>query len=235
MAGSENGVSGVLGKLMPTQSEDSGAPKKKMSRQKARLARRDAAAAQMRADAEQEVVDENNQEAADEAKALKEACDELDVTLCEVRGSTHPDCAGWALVCGRTDPVCTRRSPISSMCGTLRRSRTRTTCCAWPLRGTCASTVPTLCRSSRTWTSRRQASRARTLPSPSSCSTATRWSRRPHGAASPRSSRSPRCSTRRSTSCSRACRWSRSATSSTRRRCLSRTTSSSLAWARYVL
>ncbi|WFD44104.1 ubiquitinyl hydrolase 1 [Malassezia psittaci] len=62
---------------------------KKVSRQKARLARRDAAAAQMRADAEQEVRDANDQEAQNEALALKKLCEDLHVSLYEIAPDGH--------------------------------------------------------------------------------------------------------------------------------------------------
>lgn len=79
---------------------------KKMSRQKARLARRDAAEAQMRAEAAQEVLDDNNQDAAEEAAALKKACDEMHVAVFEVGPDALPDYARWELVRGSlTQPV----------------------------------------------------------------------------------------------------------------------------------
>ncbi|WFD04067.1 ubiquitinyl hydrolase 1 [Malassezia obtusa] len=64
-------------------------PKKKMSRQKARLARRDAAAAQMRAEAEQEVQDSDRHGAANEERALQEVCSTLGVSVCEIPADGH--------------------------------------------------------------------------------------------------------------------------------------------------
>lgn len=81
----ESHLAHVIGKMLPHGE----GPKKKMSRQKARLARRDAAAAQMRAEAEQEAQQDGQQGAADEARALQQACQELGVMVYEIEPDGH--------------------------------------------------------------------------------------------------------------------------------------------------
>lgn len=82
----ESKIAHVIGKMLPHGEE---VPKKKMSRQKARLARRDAAAAQMRAEAEQEAQLDSQQGAADEARALQQVCQELGVVVHEIEPDGH--------------------------------------------------------------------------------------------------------------------------------------------------
>lgn len=83
------GTAPALGGPVADAAAPSTEPEKKMSRARARIARRDAEVAEKRAEAKREVLEDGTSAAADEEAALKAQCDELHVTLVQINPDGH--------------------------------------------------------------------------------------------------------------------------------------------------